>query len=45
MSIDLYKNDFMPAYEVWVHHGEELISQNVSQVQLDEEEDYNRIGL
>jgi hypothetical protein len=39
MSIDLCKNDFMPSYQVWVHHGEELISQNVSQVQLDEEED------
>ena len=33
----------MPDYEVWVHHGEELSHQNVSEVQPDEWRDYDRM--
>jgi hypothetical protein len=43
MSIDLCKNDYMPSYEVWVHHGEDTPSRIVSKVQSHEEGDYNRI--
>ena len=37
MSIDLCKNDYMPSYEVWVHHGEDPPPRIVSEVQSHEE--------
>jgi hypothetical protein len=32
MSIDLYKNNYISGYEVWVHHDENLTHHNVSKV-------------
>jgi hypothetical protein len=43
MSIDLCKDDYMPGYEVWVHHNEDTPSRIVSKVQSDEEGDYDRM--
>jgi hypothetical protein len=43
MSIDLYKNDYMHGYEMWVHHGENPPAHNVSEVKSDEERDYDRM--
>jgi hypothetical protein len=43
MSIDLCKNDYMPDYEVWVHHGEDPPPRIVSDVQSHEEGDYDRM--
>jgi hypothetical protein len=37
MSIDLYKNGYMPGYEEWVHHGEDPPLHTVSEVQSHEE--------
>jgi hypothetical protein len=42
MSIDIYKNGYMPGYEVWVHHGEDPPPRVVSKVQSHEEGDYDR---
>jgi hypothetical protein len=36
MSIDLYKNGYMPSYEVWVHHGADPPLRTVSKVQSHE---------
>jgi hypothetical protein len=41
MSIDLCKNSYMSGYEVWMHHGEDPPSRIVSEVQSDEEGDYD----
>jgi hypothetical protein len=43
MSIDLCKNDYMPSYEVWVHHSEGPPPRIVSEVQSHEERDYDRL--
>jgi hypothetical protein len=43
MSIDLCKNDYMPGYEVWVHHGEDPLPHIVSKVQSHEKGDYDRM--
>jgi hypothetical protein len=43
MSIDLYKNDYMPDYEVWVHHGEDPPLRTVLEVQSHEERDYDKM--
>jgi hypothetical protein len=42
MSIDIYKNGYMPGYEVWVHHGEDPPPRIVSK-QSHEEGDYDRM--
>jgi hypothetical protein len=41
ISIDLCKNGYMPDYEVWVHHDEDPPPHIVSEVQSDEEGDYD----
>jgi hypothetical protein len=43
MSTDLCKNRYMPAYEVWVHHGEDPPPCTVSEVQSHEEGYYDRM--
>jgi hypothetical protein len=43
MSIDLCKNGYMRSYEVWVHHGEDPPHRIVSEVQSNEEVDYDRM--
>jgi hypothetical protein len=43
MSIDLCKNGYMPGYEAWVHHSEDPPPRIVSEVQSDEEGDYDRM--
>jgi hypothetical protein len=43
MSIDLCKNDYMPGYEMWVHHGEDPPLRTVSEVQSHEEGDHDRM--
>jgi hypothetical protein len=37
MSINTYKNDYMPDYEVWVHHSEDQPSHIVPEVQSNKE--------
>jgi hypothetical protein len=47
MRVDLCKNDYMPGYEVWLHHDEDLshqMYQNISQTKnynMVEEGDYH----
>jgi hypothetical protein len=43
MSIDLCKKGYMSGYEVWVHHGEVPPPRIVTEVQSDEERDYDRM--
>jgi hypothetical protein len=44
MSIDLCKDGFIHSYKVWVHRGEELPRQKVSEVQVDRG-DYDRMKM
>jgi hypothetical protein len=43
MSIDLYKNGYMPGYEMWVHHSEDPPPHSVLEVKSDEEGGYDRM--
>jgi len=43
LSQHLCKYGFMPNYEIWVHHGESLPSANISEVDVNDDADYDRM--